>query len=136
MNIHLHDLRKSFAWLASGAFLLGPMAFAVGQLPEPERGLAPVMGRITIEGRPVHDAIICFDAPGGVHSGFCSVWSDGTYRLENVCLGDGIPPGPYLVHVYARSNGADIPKRFQQSNTSGVQVKVGDDWNEVDLDLR
>ncbi len=138
MNLHLHDLRKSFAWITGGAILLGPMALAFGQYPDPwaVEALAPVSGHVTIGGQPAHDSIICFDADGGVHSGFCSVWPDGSYQLAAVCLGSGVPPGRYKVHVYPRPGGPDVPKKYQQSETSGVEVDVAPDWNAFDLDLR
>lgn len=137
MNLHLHDLRKSFAWIAGGALVLGPMALAFGEYPDPwaVEARAPVSGRVTIHGQPVHDAIICFDAEGGSHAGFCSVWPDGSYQLASVCLGEGVPPGRYKVHIYPRSDAFGVPKQYQLPETSGIEVQVAPDWNELNLDL-
>lgn len=136
MNLHLHDMRKGFAWLAGGAFLLGPMAFAFDRGPEADAGLSRVSGRITLDGRPVHDAILCFDTEGGEHEGFCAVLPDGTFQLINGRLGDGVSPGVYRVHLFALSSDFDVPEKYQRCETSGVEVRVAPDWSTLDLDLR
>ncbi len=137
MQFHLHQLRSGLGWVLGGAFLLGPLALSISEASSKyatREELAPVMGRIELNGQPVHDAIICFDR-GGVHNGFCSVWPDGTFRLANASIGDGLYPARYEVHVFPRPGGPDLPRAAQLAETSGMSVNIEPDWNYLELEL-
>ncbi|HBE68517.1 MAG TPA: hypothetical protein DDW52_10255, partial [Planctomycetaceae bacterium] len=61
--------------------------------------VAPVTGKVTLDGEPVEGAIVAFSPDGGTGtSGAAISGADGTYELVS-SLGGGVPPGKYKIAI-------------------------------------
>jgi hypothetical protein len=133
MSVHLHHTRQWAAWIL-GAAALSPFALAFGSAPR-EGHLSPVTGRVTFSGRPVSDMTICLDS-GGQHFAYGSLNDDGTFRLCNMTVLDlGAMPGHYHAHLYTHAGGPELPAKFRNPETSGIEVDVASGWNDFRIDL-
>jgi len=134
MSIHLHSQRTWFGrMLALGAVLV-PLALAeplgIGMAPAQ---VAPVTGRVNLDGHPLGDVIICFDSDDHRAQGWLG--ADGTFRLASG-WGDGVPPGTYRVHMVPDPGDLSLPAKYRDAGTSGLDVEVAPDWNDYSFDLR
>ena len=97
--------------------------------------LSDVTGRVTYSGHPVSEMTICLDL-GDAHSAFSSLKSDGSFRLysmqENTT---GAYRGRYHAHLYSHLNGPTLPAKFADPKTSGVEIEIDADWNELKIEL-
>jgi hypothetical protein len=139
MTLHLHHTRRIAAWVLT-AFALSPLTLALSfgspQPANPE--LAPVTGHLTIAGKPAADVFICIDSSpsGNCHEGFSWVHAGGSFRLGNMqWFEGGVPPGHYYVHLYTQAGGPEIPARYLDQKTSGIELDVASGWNDFHIDL-
>jgi hypothetical protein len=95
--------------------------------------VAPVTGRVNLDGHPLGRVIICFDSDDHRAQGWLG--ADGTFRLAS-CWGDGVPPGTYRVHIIPNPGDLSLPAKYQDAGTSGLDVEVASDWNDYSFDLR
>jgi hypothetical protein len=95
--------------------------------------VAPVTGRVNLDGHPLGHVIICFDSDDHRAQGWLG--ADGTFRLVSG-WGDGVPPGKYRVHLFSSPDGGSLPAKYQDAGTSGLDVEVAPDWNDYSFDLR
>jgi hypothetical protein len=122
------------AWILI-ATALSPFALCFASTESTSVSLSPVTGRLTISGRPVNDMTICLDS-GGVHCAFGALEGDGTFQLSNMRWVDGgAEPGLYHAHLYTRAGGAEIPTKYRNPATSGIEIDVAADWNDFRIDL-
>ena len=122
------------AWILT-ATALSPFALCFASTESSGVHLSPVTGRVTISGRPVNDMIICLDS-GGDHCAFGALEGDGTFQLNNIrWIDGGAEPGRYHVHLYSRAGGREIPSKYRDPATSGIEINVAADWNDFRIDL-
>jgi hypothetical protein len=117
--------------LALGVVLV-PLALAEALGMAPAR-VAPVTGRVNLDGHPIGYVFICFDSDD--HRAYGWSGADGTFRLLSA-WGDGVPPGKYRVHLFSSPDGVSLPAKYQDAGTSGLDVEVAPDWNDYSFDLR
>lgn len=138
MTLHLHHTRQIAAWILA-ALVLSPLTLALtfGSPREPEPVTSPVTGRLTIAGRPPGDIFICLDAgTAGNHEGFSWMHADGTFRIGNMrWFEGGVEPGHYRAHLYTMAGGPDIPEKYRDPKTSGIELDVAPGWNDFQIDL-
>ena len=61
---------------------------------------------------------------------------DGSFRVQNMIGSyNGAAPGRYHAHLYTRTLGPVIPPKYRDSRTSGLEIEIGPNWNEVAIDL-
>jgi hypothetical protein len=101
--------------------------------------LAPVSGVVTMDGRPVPNAIVAFNPPGG-QSSFGPTDSEGRYRLSYIDNLEGAAVGQHVVSITTRTEGPDsigkkdpIPARYNEKSELKADVKPGP--NELNFDL-
>jgi hypothetical protein len=100
--------------------------------------LAPVRGRITLDGKPIANAGVGFISPSAAHPATANTDSDGNYRLRTLAANDGAVVDDYVVTVvlsedpnYGTSRAYDphmirwiVPERYSNATTSGLRAKV------------
>src|SRR5262249_6839354 len=135
MRLHIHSARTLFGWMLGISALLTPIALAaplgLSTLPA---GLVPVTGQVHLNGHPVGDVMVCFDADGE-HAAHDWAQTDGSFRLWSFGRGRGVAPGKYRVHLFSKPGGPLLPSRYQEAVTSGLDVEVGQDWNDFSFEL-
>ena len=134
MNVHLHRSRYVMGWVLAIIFF-SPFALILAS-PQSKVSRSGVTGRVTCSGRPLSDVMICLDAEGGDHSAFGPLGSDGSFQL--LSMRDGCPgtaPGRYHAHLYTTAQGAKLPAKYRSTQTSGLEIEIESDWNELDIEL-
>jgi len=108
-----------------------------GDLPE----LAPVTGKVTLDGKPIKTGLISFvpDPARGTDGtpGIGNIDENGTYRITTL-EADGAQVGFHKVRAYVLAGGVPaIPERYLDPETSGLtfEVKAGQD-NVFDVELK
>ena len=97
--------------------------------------IAPVSGRVTLDGKPLAQGVVCFVSPAGYASS-APLQPDGSFRLVSQ-YGKGIPPGDYRVAIAPASDlaamdmtgktpktASEIPAKYQSVTTSGLSATV------------
>ena len=117
----------------------------------------PVSGRLTLDGQPLANATILFDPRSDLplkqrHAARARALADGSYQLSTFRAGDGAVAGTYAVAVLpaiplvsdtppdpatAQSSGlvASFPKHCLSPATSGIEVVVAPNANQIDIPL-
>jgi hypothetical protein len=146
----LHSLALAGALVAPGLIVAaagGPPAGPDGE---------PVRGRVTYQGRPVHDAGILFGSVGTSRDGVVSgpIARDGSFELE-------LPRGKYQISILPLSREAwtradrpprpdgqaapgtltspgeeYVPRRFRFPTTSQLSVTIDDRAYRLEIDLK
>ena len=92
-------------------------------------GTVPSSGTVTFSsGEPVPSGIVFFENPQFSYRGTIQ---DGTYTIEGVEAGSGLPPGSYKVYVMGTDPSTDLSlfdEKYTNSATSGLvfEVKKGE----------
>ena len=87
--------------LKSTAVLVAAVACGCSTKPQMDYssvGLVPVSGVVTMDGRPLQQAVITFDSPDGTYS-YARTDEDGYYELQFDTVVDGATPGPKTVQI-------------------------------------
>jgi hypothetical protein len=135
MNVHLHHSRNVMGWVI-GIAVFSPFAL-IFESSEPKFTMSDVTGRVTYSGHPLNDVMICLDTEGGVHSAFGALGSDGSFRLLNMNgTVSGALPGRYHAHLYSISQASNLPERYKNPKTSGLEIDIDSDWNDLHIELR
>ena len=116
--------------------------------------LGLVSGQVTYDGKPVTAANVRFsDATQGIFLQ-ARLDSDGRYKVATAA-GEGLPLGSYQVAIAPYVNmppvnvrltsqewkrrlnptRADIPEKYRNENSSGLELEVSSGQNEFDIDL-
>jgi hypothetical protein len=133
MSVHLHHARQWTAWILT-AVALSPFALVFGSAVD-EVHLSPITGRVTFSGRPVREMTLCLDTDGH-HAAYGTLQSDGTFRLSNMTwIDEGALPGHYRAHLYTYHGGPDLPAKYHDPATSGIEVDIASGWNDFRIDL-
>jgi hypothetical protein len=91
---------------------------------------------VTFAGRPVQDMTICLDTDGH-HAAYGLLQADGTFRLSNMTwIDEGAMPGRYRAHLYTYQGGPELPTKYRDPQTSGIEVDIASGWNDFRIDLR
>ena len=116
--------------------LLGLIMLPVGCSKSPY-DVAPVQGRVTIDGQPMSAGQVMF-APlakgGSVNAGkpaFGKIQSDGSYILSTYRDDDGAVVGEHTVTIYDVSEAA----RFSQLLVPGRRTVVADEDNQINIEI-
>lgn len=100
--------------------------------------LVKVTGAVTIDGSPLTNGTVTFMPVSGTQSAAGDI-VDGKYVLSTFAKNDGVTPGEYKVAVAAWTTepgmGVEgvpaIPKKYFDSNKSGVTIVVTSDGTQV-----
>lgn len=106
------------------------MMFACGSLVGCGSPVAPVTGKVTLDGDPVEGAIVAFSPDGGTGtSGAAKTGADGTYELVS-SLGGGVPPGKYKIAITTQKPAeqpADAAESEEDAEYNGGSASEGYD---------
>jgi hypothetical protein len=100
--------------------------------------VAPVKGRVTLDGRPLETVDIVFQPSDGKPPSTSRTDADGHYELLYKRGSMGAPVGEHTVRIGFTSgivkNPPNIPDRYNKQSELHREVKSGD--NEIDFDLK
>lgn len=98
--------------------------------------LAPVRGRVTLDGQPVSGATVEFVTEAGDRA-TATTSEDGSFELVHVAGQKGAPAGTYRVAIRWKPRGnAAVPRKYANPNTSGLTAEVRAGVNDVNFELR
>lgn len=110
----------------------------------------PVQGKVTYKGQPVIKGTITFQSDGG-QAATGEIQPDGTYRLSTFAEKDGAVPGHHKVMIIANDGDPTlmpgsspgyktpkdlVPKKYNQFDTSELEVDVSKEKPTYDFDLK
>ena len=126
-----------------------------------DSSMAPVRGKVTLEGVPVAGAVVAFLPEGEGRPGIGRTSADGSYEVSTLKPGDGALIGMHRVTVTAiDESGAEVvendefaslgeiggkpqtnkwlaPQRYANADTSGLRFEVqAGQQNTADFDLK
>ena len=134
MSVHLHHTRQWTGWIL-GAMALSPFALCFGS-PMYSAPPSDVTGRVTFSGRPVNGATICLDS-GGQHVAYGLLEDDGSFYLNSMTWIDrGALPGRYKAHLYTGLGHLQLPSKYGNPETSGIEIDIAPGWNDFHIELR
>jgi hypothetical protein len=121
--------------------LLGTLGCGSGR-PTPNPAVYPARGKIYLDGNPVRYGRVCLvpKEPGRGVRCWGNIGPDGAFVLRTFVDEDGAAPGEYLVWVEPYSAGINgpangspshIPARYQDVQSSGLTLTVGEDGDEL-----
>lgn len=88
-------------------------------------GLVDISGKITLDGKPVPGAAVCFYEPDGIRFSYGMTDRDGYYEMMFNSKKSGVTPGKKLVKIST----VDIP-------LGAKQLLDGSNFEEVDADAQ
>jgi hypothetical protein len=100
----------------------------------------PVSGTVLIDGKPLTTGSVMFVHPDSRPSSGM-IGSDGHFQLSCFEIGDGAVPGKHRVQVTAsqaideRSNRWFAPKKYTDTNTSGLEVEITEPRDDLKIEL-
>jgi hypothetical protein len=122
---------------ASAAFL-----FSCGCGGSDRPKTIPISGRVTVDGQPPGEFGKIYFTPTQPAEGYSkrpasgSFDPEGVYRVMSWAPDDGLVPGHYTVNIQpvdlAKTN---IPKRYHNSSTSGLEVDVPVDQSKIEFNI-
>ncbi len=141
-EISIQRLARPWALVAYGCLLIMPLA-GCGSDAE-----STVYGTVTLDGESLDHGSVTFvpeTRAGRAAAG--SIDSDGSYKVQTGQTG-GLPAGEYVVKVSSRAPSVPhpqggppspgkllTPKKYLNSNRSGLTFQVEAGSNEIDLEL-
>jgi hypothetical protein len=116
---------------------LSPLALCI-ETPHDGVVLPEVTGQVTLAGRPLNGLTLCLDSEqDGDHTAFCTLGEDGSFRLLNMRYGGfGTHPGRYRAHLNSSWGGPQVPAKFADGKTSGMDIAIAPGWNELNINLK
>jgi hypothetical protein len=101
--------------------------------------LAPVSGRVTLDGRPLENARVAFQPDDAKRPSYGDTDSEGRYRLAYRRGEEGALVGNHTVLITVSPeivrNPPHIPSRYNRESTLREEVKSGEN-NEFNFDLK
>lgn len=136
MSVHLHHTRRLVAWILAAIVVLPlPLALCFASLADPAVELVPVSGRVILEGRPIGGVILCLDK-GVDHDAYGRTAEDGTFHLGTTRYYEGgAAPGRYRAHLYRPPGGPELPAKYVEASTAGIEIDIAPDWNVFRIEL-
>ncbi len=97
----------------------------------------PVTGKVTWNGKPLAQGTVTFEPDGG-REAHADIQPDGSFTLTTFTKDDGALQGTHRVAVTGSLPGGRdrVPLRFQNYNSSQLEVEVVDGKTDYTLDLR
>jgi hypothetical protein len=102
----------------------------------------PIRGRVTLDGQPPGEVGKLHFTPTEAAEGYVKRPAmggydvDGVYTVMSWSPGDGLVPGHYTVNVLPGSlANTRVPTKYHLSGTSGLEVNVSADQDEVEFDI-
>lgn len=101
--------------------------------PYAPKPVQPAGGMVLLDGKPVPDAYVVFQAAKGGPRADAITEADGTFKLSTHKAGDGCPVADYAVTIiqpkpFYDSTGKfgpnQLPEKYSRAETSGLNVKV------------
>lgn len=119
-----------------GLFGCFVVTFVFAGCSKPAADIAPVQGRVTLDGKPLASAQVTFQ-PTGKAPGIGSTDQDGHYELSYKRGVNGAPTGVNRVYIrpyaYGAEKGRTLPERYNNNTELEREVKPGP--NEFNFDL-
>lgn len=135
MAVHSHSARQVVGWAGIVLFIM-PSAICFEARTSSRMEFSDVTGRMTYSGQPLNGMTLCLDSSPGVHCAYGSLDRDGSFRLINMTGNHaGAAPGRYYAHLYAHPHGPVLPPRYWDTRTSGLEIEIAPDWNDLTIDL-
>jgi hypothetical protein len=115
------------------------------------RDVYPARGKVLLNGRPIRYATIHLDPVDSAIGNECEglIGGDGTFQIRtyaNNGVPDGAVPGEYKIWIepYSKAkNGkiksgspSDVPKKYQDTHTSGLKVTINAEENTLKVELK
>jgi len=117
-----------------GAAVVSPLAWGVGS-PDLSGPSSDATGRVTYQGRPVGDMVLCLDQ-GDQHKAFGMLQPDGSFQLYGMNRNDSrVDPGSYRAHIYTYKPDPPIPSKYAKHSTSGISLSIAPGWNHICIEL-
>jgi hypothetical protein len=114
----------------------------VGCLGSDRPKTIPITGRVTIDGQPPGERGKIHFTPTEAAEGYVKrpaiggYDDDGVYRVMSWTPDDGLVPGHYTVNVMpGNPNKTRIPKRYNDSGTSGLELDVPVDADQIEYNI-
>lgn len=104
-----------------------------------DRGIVPVSGTVTIDGKPVPEGDICL-YPDGTRMAVGKI-ENGQFSLTSFQLNDGAPKGTHSATINANEYISDreckwlAPKRYAERATSDLSVSIDGPTDDLKIDL-
>lgn len=102
----------------------------------------PITGRVTLNGQPPGEVGKLFFTPTQPAAGYekrpatAGYTADGTYRVMSWVPDDGLVPGSYTISVMPSDIAASkVAQKYRQSGTSGLEVDVPADGDQVEFNI-
>lgn len=131
------------------ALALSALLVAVGCSTSPQidyesAGLVDVSGTVTMDGRPLADALVIFETEDKRFS-YGRTDGNGHYQLQFDTVAKGVMPGPKTVRISMSGAATEeeaatrrvetVPKKYNKESELRVEVKPGEDQT-FDFDLK
>ncbi|MEM7782572.1 MAG: hypothetical protein AAF623_04400 [Planctomycetota bacterium] len=118
----------------------------VGCSNSPEPRTFPVSGIVTLDGVPLKGVAVMFQPEQGGSFGIGISDSAGRFKITTFELDDGAIPGNHGVIIQkdtasfdatseGNNDGQKIPPRYGKAETSGLQVEVSSEIQDLELKL-
>ncbi len=135
----LENHEQQIQELEAASKKLEDQIFAINQ-PKPLRYVLKrvernqVSGKVTLNGKPLANAIVQFHGPNAAVTGKGSTDETGSYQIR-----PGIVPGTYRVTIQSKKGNAaeaSVRENFQNSQTTPLTMQIKNGANTFDFDLK
>jgi hypothetical protein len=133
------DLYRRHLWIGTIATLVVGLSGCWGN-DRPKT--IPISGHVAIDGKPPGEAGKIFFTPTEAAPGYSkrpasgSFNAAGNYRVMSWAPDDGLVPGHYTVSIgVVDPDKTAIPRRYQDSATSGLEVDVPMDQGKIEYNI-
>lgn len=124
-------MKSTLSFLLLSAVVVSGIA-GCGGPPDDQPELVSVSGTVTLDGKPLANALVEFqpDGPGRPSTGTTD--ESGEYTLQYTDEYEGVPPGGYTVSVSLIASeedyeeGADVNEEDEESADSGLPAMASD----------
>lgn len=134
--------RGFFVLSAQTAFLVCAVMCLAGCGGPDRPKTIPISGKVMIDGQPPGEGGKLYFTATKVAEGYPkrpasgTFTADGKYRVMSWTVDDGLVPGRYAISVIpVDPKKTAIPAKYQQSNTSGLEVDVPVDERRIEFNV-
>ncbi len=126
---------------AMGVFLAVSLALVAGCTPSPPRGT--LVGSVQYQGTALQEGTVQMYSPSLGEGGMAAIAADGSFTIE------ALPPGKYELAIeppevlndyggkaapgYETKEMENIPAKYRQFETSGLEVTIAEGDNSIDV---
>jgi len=126
---------------AKGVFLAVSLALVAGCTPSPPRGT--LVGSVQYQGTALQEGTVQMYSPSLGEGGMAAIAADGSFTIE------ALPPGKYELAIeppevlndyggkaapgYETKEMENIPAKYRQFETSGLEVTIAEGENSIDV---